>query len=57
MSRSNKRKQVWSIPRWFKRKQNRKTKMRLKENTQLALTRPDAVAVMRLRKSHRWGYF
>ena len=57
MSRSNKSKQTWDIPYWFKRMQCRKIKMRLKKNTRQILADPEQVAALRPRKSHRWDYF
>jgi hypothetical protein len=46
-----------SIPKIFKKLQNRSQKMKLKENTKSILANPEDVCELRIRKSHAWEYF
>ncbi len=45
-----------SIPKSFKRLQNRSQKMQLKENTKAVLISPDSGSEMRIRKTHAWNW-
>ena len=46
-----------SIPKAFKKLQNRSQKMKLKENTKSIVTSPEEVGELRIRKTHAWEYF
>jgi hypothetical protein len=46
-----------SIPKSFKRLQNRSTKMKLKRNLRAVITCPEGNSVLRVPKSHAWNWF
>lgn len=45
-----------SIPKAFKRLQNRSQKMKLKENAKNILANPENNSELRIRKSHAWNW-
>lgn len=46
-----------SIPKSFKRLQNKSQKMRLKENVKDILANPENSSQLTIRKSHAWQWF
>jgi hypothetical protein len=46
-----------SIPKAFKRLQNKSLKMKLKENAKNSAANPESSSELRIRKSHAWNWF
>jgi hypothetical protein len=46
-----------SIPKWFKRLQNKSQKMRLKKNAKAIVNNSDGQTELRIQKSHAWNWF
>ncbi len=46
-----------SVPKSFKRQQNKSQRMKLKENTQSILKNIEGNSDLPIRKSHAWQYF
>jgi len=45
-----------SIPKAFKRLQNRSQKMKLRQNTKNIVANPESHTALRMRKSHAWQW-
>nr|MBK9649924.1 hypothetical protein [Bacteroidota bacterium] len=57
MSRSKTgRPKLGSIPKAFKRLQNKSQKMKLKENSKLMITNAEGNVELRIRKTHSWHW-
>ncbi len=46
-----------SIPKAFKRLQNKSQKMKLKENAKNIVANPESCSELRIRKNHVWNWF
>lgn len=45
-----------SVPKTFKRLQNKSQKMQLKENVKAVVSNPEENGELRIRKSHTWNW-